>query len=112
MVYKFRKKFNPLWFRGYFSKLAELYYIVVKINHKNNDFYALSHKMPDFLYGSMTALKMNKGNIIMVNLTSVFTLMKILGIESTLPSSHNMDDWNYSLVTPLLMPPKQNNKRS
>ena len=74
-----------------FSTLAELHYIVVKINHKNNDFYALSHKMPDFLYGSMTALKMNKGNIIMVNLTSVFTLMKILGIESTLPSSHN--DW-------------------
>ena len=46
--------------------------------------------MPDFLYGSMTALKMNKGNIIMVNLTSVFTLMKILRIESTLPSSHNV----------------------
>ena len=45
--------------------------------------------MPDFLYGSMTALKMNKGNI-MVNLTSVFTLMKILRIESTLPSSHNV----------------------
>ena len=44
--------------------------------------------MPDFLYGSMTALKMNKGNIIMVNLTSVFTLMKILVIEKTLPSSH------------------------
>ena len=86
-MYNFRKKINPLWLRDYFSKLAEYYYIVVKINHKNNDFYALSHKMPDFLYGSMTALKMNKGNIIMVNLTSVFTLMKILGIESTLPTS-------------------------
>ena len=59
-----RNFFNPLWFRDYFSKLAEYYYIVVKINHKNNDFYALSHKMPDFLYGSMTALKKYKGNII------------------------------------------------